>query len=280
MKSDEVVYAEMERESSAANGEGVIATNPRFMIAGEAPILLGKACEMLVKEVTVRAWKHTERNRRRTLQKQDVHAAVGESEVYDFLIDIIPRVPMQQPSKGFTPPELPASQLIGAAATNIVNHEIPTICHAQQQQQPAASPQAVATQAQMQQMQYNMMYQQQQQQQQMQADPNMQQGAPVAATMQQGVQEAGTLAQQIPSVQLQNQQAQQAQARAQAQAQALAQSHQAQAQAQAMMPQQQTMYAQQMQQFQTQGIPVQEQANEQQHHLEQNQNRVFKDDDL
>ena len=39
-----------------------------------------------------RAWRHTERNRRRTLQRQDLHAAVGESEVYDFLIDIVPRV--------------------------------------------------------------------------------------------------------------------------------------------------------------------------------------------
>jgi nuclear transcription factor Y gamma len=72
------------------------------MIAGEAPVLLGKACELLIKELTVRAWRHTERNRRRTLQRQDIHAAVGESEVFDFLIDIVPRVTTSQlPQKSF-----------------------------------------------------------------------------------------------------------------------------------------------------------------------------------
>jgi len=64
----------------------------KFMISAEAPLLMSKACELLIKEMSSRAWQHTERNRRRTLQRQDVHAAVGESEVYDFLIDIVPRV--------------------------------------------------------------------------------------------------------------------------------------------------------------------------------------------
>lgn len=64
----------------------------KFMISGEAPVLMSKACELLIKDLSFRAWRHTERNRRRTLQRQDLHAAVGESEVYDFLIDIVPRV--------------------------------------------------------------------------------------------------------------------------------------------------------------------------------------------
>lgn len=118
MKSDEAVYLETEKENNAAATgimpDGTVVpgmppadanapaanapippSNPRFMIASEAPILLGKACELLVKEITMRSWRHTERNRRRTLQKQDVHSAVGESEVYDFLIDIVPRIPLQ-----------------------------------------------------------------------------------------------------------------------------------------------------------------------------------------
>lgn len=66
--------------------------NIKFMISGEAPVLMSKACELLVKELSQRAWQHTERSRRRTLQRQDLHQAVGESEVYDFLIDIVPRV--------------------------------------------------------------------------------------------------------------------------------------------------------------------------------------------
>lgn len=107
MKSEEGVIQELERDrqqQAANNGTAppALGQNTRFMIAGEAPVLLGKACELLIKELTVRAWKHTERNRRRTLQRQDIHAAVGESEVFDFLIDIVPRVTTSQlPQKSF-----------------------------------------------------------------------------------------------------------------------------------------------------------------------------------
>ncbi len=92
MKSDDWIYNELVGKENAKSKDENSA-NTRFMIAGEAPVLLGKACELLVKELSIRAWRHTERNRRRTLQRQDVHAAVGESEVYDFLIDIVPRIP-------------------------------------------------------------------------------------------------------------------------------------------------------------------------------------------
>jgi nuclear transcription factor Y, gamma len=107
MKSEEGVVQELERDrqQEAANSGAApppLGQSTRFMIAGEAPVLLGKACELLIKELTVRAWRHTERNRRRTLQRQDIHAAVGESEVFDFLIDIVPRVTTSQlPQKSF-----------------------------------------------------------------------------------------------------------------------------------------------------------------------------------
>ena len=70
----------------------------KFMLAGEAAIVMSRACELLIRELTGRAWIHTERNRRRTLQRPDLHAAVGESEVYDFLIDIVPRVTAPRPA--------------------------------------------------------------------------------------------------------------------------------------------------------------------------------------
>lgn len=93
MKSEEFIMQELERDRLLEEGQ-----NPddkpaiKFMISAEAPLLMSKACELLIREISSRAWQHTERNRRRTLQKQDVHAAVGESEVYDFLIDIVPRL--------------------------------------------------------------------------------------------------------------------------------------------------------------------------------------------
>ena len=35
------------------------------MISAEAPVLFGKACEMFIHELTMRAWVHTEDNKRR-----------------------------------------------------------------------------------------------------------------------------------------------------------------------------------------------------------------------
>lgn len=61
------------------------------MISAEAPILLAKAAEFLIEELTLRAWIHTEENRRKTIQKSDIAQAVSKNEVFDFLIDIVPR---------------------------------------------------------------------------------------------------------------------------------------------------------------------------------------------
>jgi hypothetical protein len=99
MRSDEAIYAEMERDGSSQSSSNAAG---RFMIAGEAPILLGKACELMIQELSLRAWTHTERNRRKTLQKTDIHNAVGDSDVFDFLIDFIPQRPAEQ-----TPPPAP-----------------------------------------------------------------------------------------------------------------------------------------------------------------------------
>ena len=170
MKSEEAVFQDLERERLQQQSAGVAptATNTRFMIAGEAPVLLGKACELMVRELTVRAWRQTERNRRRTLQRQDMHTAVGESEVFDFLIDLVPRVaPVPQASgtsdaAAAPPPAAAAPVHVAAAPSN-------------GQQPSAADPQALTMSdaesryAQLQQMQehYNMVLQQQQR---MQAD--------------------------------------------------------------------------------------------------------------
>jgi nuclear transcription factor Y gamma len=61
------------------------------MISQEAPVLFAKACEIFVKELTLRAWLHTEENKRKTLQRNDIAAAVSKTDPFDFLIDIVPR---------------------------------------------------------------------------------------------------------------------------------------------------------------------------------------------
>ncbi|KAJ3067516.1 Nuclear transcription factor Y subunit C-4 [Podochytrium sp. JEL0797] len=62
-----------------------------MMISSEVPILFAKACEFFILELTLRSWVHTEDNKRRTLQKSDVATALSRQDMYDFLIDIVPR---------------------------------------------------------------------------------------------------------------------------------------------------------------------------------------------
>jgi nuclear transcription factor Y gamma len=61
------------------------------MISAEAPVLFAKACEMFILELTLRSWIHTEENKRRTLQKNDIAAAITRTDIFDFLVDIVPR---------------------------------------------------------------------------------------------------------------------------------------------------------------------------------------------
>ena len=60
------------------------------MISSEAPLIFSKACEIFILELTMRAWVHTEENKRRTLQKSDVAMALTKADMYDctyFRID-------------------------------------------------------------------------------------------------------------------------------------------------------------------------------------------------
>lgn len=61
------------------------------MISSEAPALFAKACEMFILELTLRSWNNAEDNKRRTLQKDDIAAALNTVEVFDFLVDVVPQ---------------------------------------------------------------------------------------------------------------------------------------------------------------------------------------------
>lgn len=65
------------------------------MISGEAPIIFSKACELFILELTLRSWALTESDNRRTLQRNDIINAASQCEMYDFLIDVIPKVSNQ-----------------------------------------------------------------------------------------------------------------------------------------------------------------------------------------
>lgn len=84
------------------------------MISAEAPVVFAKACEVFILELTLRSWMHTEENKRRTLQKNDIAAAITRTDIYDFLVDIIPRDEMKDEGLGLPRVGLPPA--MGAPA--------------------------------------------------------------------------------------------------------------------------------------------------------------------
>ncbi|KAH7099324.1 histone-fold-containing protein [Auriculariales sp. MPI-PUGE-AT-0066] len=71
----------------------VMKTDPdvKQMIAADAPILFAKACEIFIAEVTARAFIVADADKRRTISKTDISKALGKTDQFDFLIDIVPR---------------------------------------------------------------------------------------------------------------------------------------------------------------------------------------------
>ncbi|XP_050079641.1 nuclear transcription factor Y subunit gamma-like [Anopheles maculipalpis] len=61
------------------------------MISSEAPLLFAKAVEIFIRQITLRAWEQTEKNKRRTLQRSDIAMTITKYDQFDFLIDIVPR---------------------------------------------------------------------------------------------------------------------------------------------------------------------------------------------
>uniref|UniRef100_A0A3Q2UGW6 Nuclear transcription factor Y subunit gamma n=1 Tax=Fundulus heteroclitus TaxID=8078 RepID=A0A3Q2UGW6_FUNHE len=73
--------------------------NLTIMISAEAPVLFAKAAQIFITELTLRAWIHTEDNKRRTLQRNDIAMAITKFDQFDFLIDIVPRDDLKPPKR-------------------------------------------------------------------------------------------------------------------------------------------------------------------------------------
>ena len=52
----------------------------------ERPCPSLQACEMFILELTLRSWNHSEENKRRTLQRNDIAAAITRTDIFDFLV--------------------------------------------------------------------------------------------------------------------------------------------------------------------------------------------------
>ncbi|KAL7144654.1 hypothetical protein ABFS83_07G027200 [Erythranthe nasuta] len=121
------------------------------MISAEAPVIFARACEMFILELTLRAWNHTEENKRRTLQKNDIAAAITRTDIFDFLVDIVPRedlkdevlasmprgaIPVGAPSEGvpyyYMPPPQGVPPPVGAPPGMFVGKPVDPALYGQQ----------------------------------------------------------------------------------------------------------------------------------------------------
>ncbi|KAL8710483.1 MAG: hypothetical protein Q9220_004915 [cf. Caloplaca sp. 1 TL-2023] len=113
------------------------------MISAEAPILFAKGCDIFITELTMRAWIHAEENKRRTLQRSDIASALAKSDMFDFLIDIVPREEAASHAKrtaaqtgsgsgGVPPPSGPANTQLLPPQSD-VQQQPPSGHHPQQQ---------------------------------------------------------------------------------------------------------------------------------------------------
>ncbi|KAH0461097.1 hypothetical protein IEQ34_008672 [Dendrobium chrysotoxum] len=53
-------------------------------------MVVAEACEMFILELTHRGWTHAEKNKRQSLQKNDIAAAISQTDIFDFLVDRVP----------------------------------------------------------------------------------------------------------------------------------------------------------------------------------------------
>lgn len=105
------------------------------MISAEAPVLFAKAAEIFIHELTMRAWIHTEDNKRRTLQRNDIAMAITKYDQFDFLIDIVPRDDIK--------PTPTASRQREDNSVRMAPDQVSYFFQMQNQQQPAPTPQII-----------------------------------------------------------------------------------------------------------------------------------------
>ncbi|KAL8737935.1 MAG: hypothetical protein Q9181_001198 [Wetmoreana brouardii] len=107
------------------------------MISAEAPILFAKGCDIFITELTMRAWIHAEENKRRTLQRSDIASALAKSDMFDFLIDIVPREEAASHAKRTAAQAGPGSGGVPPASGPPNNQLLPPQSNVQQQPPPS-----------------------------------------------------------------------------------------------------------------------------------------------
>ncbi|CAI2377373.1 unnamed protein product [Moneuplotes crassus] len=66
------------------------------MISAEVPVLLSKACEMFITEITHRSYFHTKRAKRKVIQRSDLAQTIASDDIYDYLQDVMPKEELRE----------------------------------------------------------------------------------------------------------------------------------------------------------------------------------------
>ncbi|PLW46824.1 hypothetical protein PCASD_05983 [Puccinia coronata f. sp. avenae] len=99
------------------------------MIANEVTVLLDKACEIFINEITVRAFLVANSLNRRTVNNSDVAMAISQSDMFDFLIDIVPteQISSENGSAGTLPAASTSASPITAPKNTSTRKRRPTL---------------------------------------------------------------------------------------------------------------------------------------------------------
>ncbi|WMV21202.1 hypothetical protein MTR67_014587 [Solanum verrucosum] len=71
------------------------------MVAAESPVLLAKACELFIQDLTLRSSLNTQENHQRFLKKDDVTDVIVQTDYFNFLLDVV------HATDPFTPSSVP-----------------------------------------------------------------------------------------------------------------------------------------------------------------------------
>ncbi|KAG6476105.1 hypothetical protein ZIOFF_065341 [Zingiber officinale] len=65
----------------------IMRPDKNVMLSDDALVLLAKACELFSLELTHKSWMHTEKAKRKTLQKKGITVTINRSKIYEFLLN-------------------------------------------------------------------------------------------------------------------------------------------------------------------------------------------------
>ena len=105
MKAEVIIFTEVEKRNSQAHSpcrnrgdrcgdeSGSCVRHPPApaKLAGECGLLMGKASELLARELAVRSNAVASRQGKATIQRRHVQEAAAGDDMFDFLIDVLPR---------------------------------------------------------------------------------------------------------------------------------------------------------------------------------------------